>query len=92
MSAIQSNALPLMKARLNRLPSDSSMDALFSAVLEAAEAGLIKESGALVEDSPDDLMLLVDTAVWDYQSRDKATGMPEWLRYKRKQRFLRLRQ
>lgn len=92
MSAIQSNALPLMKARLNRIPSDSSMDALFSAVLEAAEAGLSKESGALVEDSPDDLMLLVDSAVWDYQSRDKATGMPEWLRYKRKQRFLRLRQ
>ena len=91
MSAIQIFALPLMKARLNRTPEDYSMDLLLSAVLEAAEAELSKESGPLVEDSPDDLMLLVDAAVWNYQSRDKATGMPEWLRHKRKQRFLRAR-
>jgi hypothetical protein len=91
MSGITVLALPLMKARLNRISSDSSMDVLFSAVLEAAEAELSKESGALVEDSPDDLMLLVDVAVWGYQSRDKTAGMPEWLRYKRRQRFLRLR-
>lgn len=92
MSGIQIFALPLMKARLNRVQTDTSMDPLFSAVLEAAEAEISKESGALIEESPDDLMLLVDAAVWNYQSRDKSTGMPEWLRYKRRQRFMRLRQ
>ena len=33
-------------------------------------------------------MLLVDMTVWEYQNRDKMTGMPEWLRIVRRERFL----
>ena len=33
-------------------------------------------------------MFLVDYTVWQYQNRDKAAGMPEWLRQKRRDRWL----
>lgn len=91
MSAISTQALPLVKARLNRLASDTSIDALLLAVILAAETEITNESGALDNTDALDLMLLVDATAWNYQSRDKAAGMPEWLRYKRRQRFLRLR-
>jgi len=90
--SMTTNALAIVKVRLNRLPSDTSLDALFSAVVMAVEADLSKESGALIEDDPSDLMLLVDASVWRYQSRDKMTGEPEWLKYRKRQRFMRLRE
>ena len=33
-------------------------------------------------------MLVADTVVWQYQNRDKDTGMPEWLRLARRERFI----
>ena len=91
MSIISTQAFELVKSRLNRLASDTSIDTLLLAMIVAAETEITNESGALGNTDALDLMLLVDTAVWNYQSRDKATGMPEWLRYKRRQRFLRVR-
>ena len=81
-------ALSLMKARLNRLDADTSKDEEFTARLEAA-AEELSGVGIHLTDSPADLMLLVDNAAWQYSNRDKNTGMPDWLRLKRRERWLR---
>ena len=81
-------ALGIVKARLNRLPSDTSLDEYLSARIEAAANELTK-IGITLDDSTDDLMLVVDTAVWQYSNRDKPGGMPDWLRLRRRERWLR---
>lgn len=80
-------ALELVKARLNRMASDTSMDDYLRARIEAA-AGEMARHGITLDESMMDTMLLVDTAVWQYQSRDKAAGMPNWLRLRRRERWL----
>lgn len=81
-------ALRLVKARLNILPARADLNEYLSARIEAA-AQELEGTGIRLTDSQDDLMLLVDTAVWAYQSRDKAAGMPDWLRLRRRERWLR---
>ena len=81
-------ALGLVKARLNRLASDATLDTYFVQRIEAAEAEL-ESTGISLTDSADDLMLLVDYTVWQYQNRDSAGGMPDWLRLRRSERWLR---
>ncbi len=80
-------ALALVKARLNRLASDTTLDEYLIARIAAAAENL-KRIGITVTASGDDLMLLVDLAVWQYQNRDNAAGMPEWLRLRRRERWL----
>ena len=80
-------ALAMMKARLNRLPEDTSQDEYLSARIESA-AGELKRDGIALTPDMEDTMLLVDKAVWDYQNRDKSAGMPEWLRLRRRERWL----
>ena len=41
-----------------------------------------------LDDGNEDLLLVVDTAVWQYQNRDSGAGMPEWLRLRRRERWL----
>ena len=65
-------ALGLVKARLNRPPGDTALDAYFKKRIEGA----------------DDMMLLVDYTVWPYQNRDKPGDMPDWLRLDRRERWL----
>lgn len=83
-------ALGLVKARLNRLQSDTSLDEYFRARITAAEEYLTG-IGIQLTGSQEDLMLVVDFAVWEYQNRDKPGNMPEWLRLHRRERWLRLR-
>ena len=80
-------ALAMMKARLNRLPEDTSQDEYLTARIESA-AGELKRDGIALTPGTEDTMLLVDKAVWDYQNRDKSAGMPEWLRLRRRERWL----
>ena len=80
-------ALALVKYRLNRLQSDTSLDAYFTARINAAAAEL-EGTGISLTDSADDLMLVVDYTVWQYQNRDSAGAMPEWLRLRRRERWL----
>lgn len=80
-------ALAMMKARLNRLPEDTSQDEYMTARIESA-AGELERGGIALTQSMTDTMLLVDAAVWQYQNRDKAAGMPEWLRLRRRERWL----
>ena len=87
-AAEENTALQLVKARLNRLAADTSLDAYFTQRIEAARAEL-EGTGISLTDSTDDLMLLVDYTVWQYQNRDSAGAMPEWLRLRRRERWLR---
>lgn len=80
-------ALAMMKARLNRLPEDTSQDEYLTARIESA-AGELKRDGIELTPGMEDTMLLVDKAVWDYQNRDKSAGMPDWLRLRRRERWL----
>lgn len=83
----ESLALELMKARLNRLPGDTSLDGLFVSLIQSSAAELAA-TGISLDDSTRDLMLVVNTAVWHYQARDSQTGMPDWLRLQRRERWL----
>lgn len=80
-------ALDLMKVRLNRLRSDTSLDQYFRARIDAVVEELAK-TGIHLTENWDDLMLVVDMAVYQYQNRDSNTGMPEWLRLRRRERWL----
>lgn len=87
MAVNTETALSLVKARLNRLAA-TSLDAYFTQRIEAASAEL-EGTGISLTDSADDLMLLVDYTVWQYQNRDSALAMPDWLRLRRRERWLR---
>ena len=81
-------ALALVKARLNRRQADTSLDSYLNARITAAMERLAG-NGIHLTDSQEDLMLLVDMAVWEYQNRDKPGSMPEWLRLMRRERWIR---
>ena len=82
------NALRLMKARLNRLPGDTSLDEYLSERIKAAAAEL-KEKGIILDPQDSaDTTLVVDLAAWNYGSRDKQTGMPDWLKLRIRERWL----
>ena len=89
MAAVDTNlAMSLVKARLNRTQGDTSLDTYFQGRVNAAIQTLTK-NGITLTDSQEDLMLVVDYAVWAYQNRDKPGGMPEWLKLVRRERWLR---
>lgn len=80
-------ALSLMKTRLNRMPAETTLDEYFAARLEAAEQEMARQ-GITLTDAMDDVMLLVDKAVFDYQNRDKQQGQPDWLKSRMRGRWL----
>lgn len=79
-------ALSLVKARLNRL--DAALDDYLTARIQSAYEYLTGQGLHLDPDASRDLMLIVDTAVYQYSSRDADKGEPEWLRYQIRQRWL----
>lgn len=80
--------LGLVLARLNRMPCDNALDDYLMHRIEAARGELARNGITLRKDSADDAMLLVDTVVWQYSNRDSGQGMPDWLRLKRRERWL----
>ena len=80
-------ALSLVKTRLNRLPSDTTLDEYLTARIMAAEQAL-EATGIVLTTSVADLMLVVDYTVWEYQNRDKPGSMPDWLRLRRRERWV----
>lgn len=80
-------ALGLVKTRLNRVEGDTSLDDYFTARINAAIAAL-EATGIRLDNGADDLMLVVDYTVWEYQNRDKPGGMPDWLRLRRRERWV----
>lgn len=82
-------ALSLVKARMNRLQEDTTLDEYLRERIKGAAENLEGIGIKLREENAEDLMLLVDLTVWQYQNRDSASGMPEWLRLRRRERWLR---
>lgn len=87
MAVNTTRALALVKARLNRLANDTTLDDYLNERIDAAIDAL-QATGIILTDSAEDMMLVVDYAVWEYQSRDKPGGMPDWLRLRRRERWL----
>ena len=82
------SALPLVKARLNRLTSDTTLDAYLLSRIDGAVAEL-KHIGIYLDgEQADDVMLCTDYVVWQYQNRDTGGAMPDWLRLRRRERWL----
>lgn len=88
MAVDQHIALLMVKTRLNRLQDDTSLDIYLSARIDAAEQEINAMQPIPLDESTADLLLCVDYTVWAYQNRDQAAGMPEWLRYRLRCRFL----
>lgn len=80
-------ALSLVKTRLNRLSTDTTLDEYLTARVMAAEQA-IEATGIVLTTSVADLMLVVDYTVWEYQNRDKPGSMPDWLRLRRRERWV----
>lgn len=81
-------ALRMVKSRLNRMQSDTSLDEYLTlriqgVVEEYSDKGAVMDSG-----STRDLMLVVDETVWAYQNRDTGADVPEWLKLQRVERWL----
>jgi hypothetical protein len=87
MSVNTRDALALVKHRLNRLPGDTSLDTYLGYRINAAIEEL-ERTGITLDDGNEDLLLVVDMTVWQYQNRDSGAGMPEWLRLRRRERWL----
>lgn len=87
MAVNTETALTLVKTRLNRLPGDTSLDEYLAKRIDAA-IGEIEATGIVLTDSVADLMLVVDYTVWAYSNRDKPGGMPDWLRLRRRERWV----
>lgn len=81
------SVLALVKSRLNRLQSYTSIDDYLRARIEGAAIELQRQ-GVAITRAMNDTMLLVDTVVWQYQSRDKGGAMPDWLRLRLRERWL----
>jgi len=90
-AALTTLCLPHLKARLNRLASDTTLDDTLSMRLNAAQSELLDRGVHLIEDDADDQMILVDLAAYRYLNRDQPGGMPDWLRFRLKQRWMSLK-
>lgn len=84
----KTKVLSLVKSRLNRLQSDTSMDDYLLVLIDAAEEELKRTGITIREGSADDVFLLTNLAVWRYQNRDSAGAMPPWLAQYRRERWL----
>lgn len=77
--------LKVVKARLNR--TDSALDEYLTSRIYAA-VDQLTASGIHLDETDGDTVFLADYVVWQYQSRDKPGGMPDWLRQERRERWI----
>lgn len=91
MAYTEETVLGIVKARLNRLASDTSLDAYLKTRIRAADAELSRNGIKLVAENVDDGVFLADFVAWKHLNRDKNTGMPDWLRLARRERWLKER-
>jgi hypothetical protein len=84
--------LGIVKARLNRLASDTSLDIYLTQRIQAADSELERTGIRLQANDVEDQVFLADYVAWQYQNRDKPGSMPEWLKLRRRERWLQQRQ
>lgn len=82
-------ALLMVKTRLNRMASDTSLDEYLTIRIQGAMEQMNHMFRVKLDDSTEDLVNLVDFTVWQYQNRDQSGAPPEWLRKRMRERFLR---
>lgn len=80
--------LSLVKARLNRLSNDTTLDSYFTMRISAADAELGRMGVCLLPSDTGDAMLLADYVAWQHNNRDQAGSMPDWLRLRIRERWL----
>lgn len=78
----------LLLARLDRAgkPPPVVLESYWRQRITEAQEYIINQ-GIQLSDSIEDMLLVVDYAAWMIDSRDMSGAMPEWLRYKIKQRW-----
>lgn len=84
---MEETILDIVRARLNRAPCDRALDDYLLARIRAAIAEL-GDKGITAADTPRDCVLVADLVTWEYQSRDKPGGMPDWLRLMIRERWI----
>lgn len=77
----------LVKQRKDMMSGISQRDDYITARVNAVISEMAGKGIHLVDD-PADVMLAVDTTVWQYNNRDQSGAMPEWLRLARRERWL----
>lgn len=80
-------ALLLVKQRKDMLTGINQRDDYMMMRIKAVVSEL-ERTGIHLTDSIDDLLLVVDMAVWQYNNRDQSGAEPEWLRQRRRERWL----
>ncbi|MDY2986130.1 MAG: phage head-tail connector protein [Peptoniphilus sp.] len=80
-------ALKLVKAQLGI--TINSRDEYLKAIIEGCKKELLNIQGIKIDETiPDDLMFLVDYSAWRYSSKDSDAGMPERIRWRLRNLFL----
>ncbi len=88
MAYTEETVLGILKARLNRLPTDTSLDTYLKQRVAAADEKLASDGIHLIAARVADQVLLADYTAWQHNSRDQQTGMPRWLQLAVRERWL----
>lgn len=80
-------AVSMFKQRKDMLTGITQRDEYIDMRIKAVISEL-ESKGIHLVNTESDLMLVVDTAVWQYNNRDQSGAMPEWLRLARRERWL----
>lgn len=87
MAYTEETVLGIVKARLNRLAADTSLDAYLKQRIKAADGEISSKGISLAAEDTADSVLLADYVAWQHQSRDKPGGMPDWLKLRIRERW-----
>lgn len=66
----------LTRLKLDLGITTTAYDERLTQVLAAAQAAIVEAGGAIDENSPEDLQLVVMYAEWNWRARDDMHGMP----------------
>lgn len=80
-------AIAMVKQRKDMMPGISKRDEYISARVKSV-VNELESKGIHLVDNEADLMMVVDEAVWQYNNRDQSGAVPEWLRLRRRERWL----
>ena len=80
-----SKILEIVKARLNR--NDTALDAYLTERIGAV-IGELADTGIYLRNTPRDIVFAAYMVCWKYSNREKREAMPDWLRLKRRERWL----
>ena len=89
MAFDQSTALALLMGRMDRagVATPAPLTEYWTSALRAAAAELTNK-GIVLQDTVEDSMLVANLAADNLNSRDRATGRPEWLTLAIRERWL----